>query len=69
MSDLRIKANMDNGDLPKKKELFSDKEINSDKVLHINFEDIEKNPRALVDVLTKRNQYHNSKVSRSEKEK
>ena len=48
-----------NGDWPKKKKLFSDKEINSDKVLHSNFEDIENNPRALVDILTKRNQYHN----------
>ena len=69
MSELVEKTAIENNDLPKKKELFSDKEINSDKVLHINFEDIEKNPRALVDVLTKRNQYHNSKVSRSEKEK
>jgi hypothetical protein len=48
-----------NGDWPKKKKLFSDKEINSDKVLHINFEDIEKNPKLLTDALTKRNKYHN----------
>tara|TARA_R110002020_G_scaffold103681_1_gene243005 strand:- start:3145 stop:3348 length:204 start_codon:yes stop_codon:yes gene_type:complete len=67
MSDLRIKPNMDNGDLPKKKDLFSDDEINSDKTLHISFEDIEDDPKQLIDILNKRNQYHNSKVSRSEK--
>ena len=50
-----------NGDWPKKKKLFSDKEINSDKVLHINFEDIEKNPKSLIDILTRRNQYHDTK--------
>ena len=58
---------MDNGDLPKKKDLFSDDEINSDKTLHISFEDIEDDPKQLIDILNKRNQYHNSKVSRSEK--
>ena len=67
MSDLRVKPNIDNGDLPKKKDLFSDDEINSDKTLHISFEDIEGDPKQLVDILNKRNQYHNSKVSRSEK--
>ena len=65
MSDLRIKANIDCGDLPK--DLFSDDEINSDKTLHISFEDIEDDPKQLIDILNKRNQYHNSKVSRSEK--
>tara|TARA_R100001244_G_scaffold38306_1_gene34716 strand:+ start:16 stop:219 length:204 start_codon:yes stop_codon:yes gene_type:complete len=67
MSDLRVKPNIDNGDLPKKKDLFSDDEINSDKTLHISFEDIEDDPKQLIDILNKRNQYHNSKVSRSEK--
>ena len=67
MSDLRVKPNIDNGDLPKKKDLFSDDEINSDKTLHISFEDIGDDPKQLIDILNKRNQYHNSKVSRSEK--
>ena len=65
MSDLRVKPNQDNGDLPK--DLFSDDEINSDKTLHISFEDIKDDPKQLIDILNKRNQYHNSKVSRSEK--
>ena len=67
MPDLRIQTAIDNGDLPKKKDLFSDDEINSDKTLHISFEDIEDDPKQLIDILNKRNQYHNSKVSRSEK--
>ena len=55
------KTNIENDDLPKQLELFSDKEINSDKILHINFEDIEKNPKSLIDILTRRNQYHDKK--------
>jgi len=30
---------------PKQRELFSDKEINSNKILEIDFKDIEKNPK------------------------
>ena len=56
-----------NGDWPKKKDLFSDGEINSDKILEVDFKDIEDDPSKLIDVLTRRNLYHNSKVSRSKK--
>ena len=62
MSEL-VKNN--NGDWPKKKKLFSDKDINSNKILHLSWEELsdvmENNPRALVDILNKRNQYHNTK--------
>ena len=62
MSEL-VKNN--NGDWPKKKNLFSDKDINSNKILHLSWEELsdvmENNPRALVDILNKRNQYHNTK--------
>ena len=61
MSDLRVKPNTDNGDLPKKKELFSDKEINSTKILEIDYKDIQSDPMQLIDLLNKRNQYHNKK--------
>ena len=43
-----------------KNKLFKDKDINSDKTLSVNLEDI-KNPMDLVDALTKRNEYHNRK--------
>jgi len=61
MSDLRVKPNIDNGDLPKKKELFSDKEINSNKILEIDYEDIRSDPMQLINILNKRNKYHNTK--------
>ena len=60
MPDLRIKSNIDNGDLPKKKELFSDEEINSNKILEIDYKDLS-DPMQLIDILNKRNQYHNKK--------
>ena len=60
MPDLRIKPNIDNGDLPKKKELFSDEEINSNKILEIDYKDLS-DPMQLIDILNKRNQYHNKK--------
>jgi len=60
MPDLRIKPNIDNGDLPKKKELFSDEEINSNKILEIDYKDLS-DPMQLIDILNKRNQYHNTK--------
>ena len=60
MSDLRIKPNTDNGDLPKKKKLFSDKDINSNKILEIDYKDLS-DPMQLIDILNKRNQYHNKK--------
>ena len=44
-----------------KNKLFKDKDINSDKTLSVNLEDI-KNPMDLVDALTKRNEYHNRKL-------
>jgi hypothetical protein len=43
-----------------KNKLFKNKDINSDKTLSVNLEDI-KNPMDLVDALTKRNEYHNRK--------
>tara|TARA_R100000687_G_scaffold29367_1_gene24501 strand:+ start:590 stop:796 length:207 start_codon:yes stop_codon:yes gene_type:complete len=43
-----------------KNKLFKDKDINSDKTLSVNLEDI-KNPMDFVDALTKRNEYHNRK--------
>jgi hypothetical protein len=61
MSDLRVKPNMENGDLPKKKELFSDEEINSNKILEIDYEDIRSDPMQLINILNKRNKYHNTK--------
>jgi hypothetical protein len=61
MSDLRVKPNIENGDLPKKKKLFSDKEINSTKILEIDYKDIQSDPMQLIDILNKRNQYHNTK--------
>ena len=50
-----------NGDWPKKKKLFSDKEINSNKILEIDYKDIQSDPMQLIDLLNKRNQYHNKK--------
>ena len=58
MSEL-VKNN--NGDWPKKKKLFSDKEINSNKILEIDYKDIQSDPMQLIDLLNKRNQYHNKK--------
>ena len=46
---------------PEQQELFSDKEINSNKILEIDVKDIEKNPKEFIDALARRNQYHNSK--------
>ena len=46
---------------PNQRELFSDKEINSNKILEIDFKDIEKNPKEFINALARRNQYHNSK--------
>ena len=46
---------------PKQRELFSDKEINSNKILEIDFKDIEKNPKEFINALARRNKYHNSK--------
>jgi len=43
-----------------KNKLFKNKDINSDKTLSVNLEDI-KNPMDLIDALTKRNEYHNKK--------
>ena len=85
MSDLRIKPNKDNGDLPKKlfikkcsccyhpptkeypkkfvkdnPDLFSDEEINSNKILEIDYKDLS-DPMQLINLLNKRNQYHNTK--------
>jgi len=45
---------------PKQQELFSDKEINSNKILEIDYKDIS-DPMQLIDILTRRNQYHNTK--------
>ena len=61
MPELVIKTAVDNGDLPKKKELFSDEEINSNKILEIDYKDIRSDPMQLIDILNKRNQYHNTK--------
>ena len=58
MSEL-VKNN--NGDWPKKKKLFSDKDINSNKILEIDSKDIQSDPMQLIDFLNKRNQYHNKK--------
>ena len=41
MSELVEKTAIENGDLPKQKELFSDKEINSNKILEIDYDDID----------------------------
>ena len=61
MSELVEKTAIENNDLPKKKELFSDKEINSNKILEIDYKDIQSDPMQLIDLLNKRNQYHNKK--------
>ena len=61
MSELVEKTAIENGDLPKQKELFSDKDINSNKILEIDYKDIRSDPMQLIDVLAKRNQYHNTK--------
>jgi len=61
MSDPRVKPNTENVDLPRKKELFSDKEINSNKILEIDYEDIRSDPMQLINILNKRNKYHNTK--------
>jgi hypothetical protein len=45
---------------PKQQELFSDKEINSNKILEIDYKDLS-DPMQLIDILTRRNQYHNTK--------
>jgi len=61
MSELVEKTAIENGDLPKQKELFSDKEINSNKILEIDYDDIRSDPMQLINILNKRNQYHNTK--------
>jgi|LULG01.1.fsa_nt_gb hypothetical protein len=43
-----------------KNKLFKNKDINSDKTLFVNSEDI-KDPMDLIDALTKRSEYHNRK--------
>ena len=61
MSELVEKTAIENGDLPKQKELFSDKDINSNKILEIDYKDIRSDPMQLINILNKRNQYHNTK--------
>ena len=61
MSELVEKTAIENGDLPKQKALFSDKDINSNKILEIDYDDIRSDPMQLINILNKRNQYHNTK--------
>jgi|TARA_X000001388_G_scaffold50442_1_gene36433 hypothetical protein len=60
MPDLRIKPNLENGDL-KQSDLFSDNQIDSDEVLMIDWDEMNDNPQQLINILTRRNAYHNRK--------
>ena len=42
-------------------DLFSDEEINSNKILEIDYKDIRSDPMQLINILNKRNKYHNTK--------